>query len=155
MDYLWTLYLYGLKFYVVNSSMNFLLFYEISIIVRILYEILLFFAFFQFFCSKIINFRRPPWPPKIRKLFSAGLIFGGWQRGRRTLFVIFGDQKVSRRKQLIFGGQTPAAETKALFSVVFFWRPEAAENKPFAAENSLFSAGRGLFSAASGRRKCL
>jgi hypothetical protein len=33
MDYLWTLYLYGLKFYVVNSNMNFLLLYEISVIV--------------------------------------------------------------------------------------------------------------------------
>jgi hypothetical protein len=33
MDYLWTLYLYGLKFYVVNSSMNFLLLYGISVIV--------------------------------------------------------------------------------------------------------------------------
>jgi hypothetical protein len=33
MDYLWTLYLYGLKFYVVNSSMNFLLLYGISVII--------------------------------------------------------------------------------------------------------------------------
>jgi hypothetical protein len=46
-----------------------------------------------------------------------------------------------------------AAENKALFSAGFFWRPDAAENKPFAAENSLFSAAKGLFSAASGRRK--
>jgi hypothetical protein len=32
MDYLWTLCLYGLKFYVVDSSMNFLLLYEFSVI---------------------------------------------------------------------------------------------------------------------------
>jgi hypothetical protein len=36
-----------------------------------LYEIMLFFAFFNFFCSEISNFRRPPWPPKISILFSA------------------------------------------------------------------------------------
>jgi hypothetical protein len=50
MEYLWTLYLYGLKFYVVNSSMNFLLLYGI------LYEILLFFAFFNFFALKLVIF---------------------------------------------------------------------------------------------------
>jgi hypothetical protein len=33
MNYLWTLYLYGLKFYVVNSIIDFLLLYEISVIV--------------------------------------------------------------------------------------------------------------------------
>jgi hypothetical protein len=41
----------------------------------------------------------------------------------------------------------------ALFSTIFFWRPETAENKAKAAENSLFSAAKALFSAASGRRK--
>jgi hypothetical protein len=71
MDYLWTLYLYGLKFYVVNSSMNFLLLYEFCI------NFLLFFTFFQFFFSEIINFWRHPWPQKIRVLFSTVLILGG------------------------------------------------------------------------------
>jgi hypothetical protein len=41
----------------------------------------------------------------------------------------------------------------ALFSAIFFWRPETAENKPKAAENSLFSAAMALFSAVSGHRK--
>jgi hypothetical protein len=41
----------------------------------------------------------------------------------------------------------------ALFSAIFFWRPEIAENKPKAAENSLFSAAMALFSAVSGHRK--
>jgi hypothetical protein len=65
--------LYGLKFYVVDSSINFLLF----------------FAFFLNFFSEIVNFRRPAWPPKIRKLFSALVIFGGCQRaaGNYLLFL--------------------------------------------------------------------
>jgi hypothetical protein len=50
MDYLWTLYLYGLKFYVVNSSINFLLLYEFCI------NFLLFFAFFNFFALKLLIF---------------------------------------------------------------------------------------------------
>jgi hypothetical protein len=53
MDYLWTLYLYGLKFYVVNSNMNFLLLYEFCI------NFLLFFAFFQIFSLKLLIFGGP------------------------------------------------------------------------------------------------
>jgi hypothetical protein len=54
MDYLWTLYLYGLKFYVVNSNMNFLLLYEFCI------DFLLFFAFFSiFFPLKLLIFGGP------------------------------------------------------------------------------------------------
>jgi hypothetical protein len=67
MDYLWTLCLYGLKFYVVDSSMNFLLLYEFSVI---------FLHFFQkIFCSEIVNFRRPPWPPKIRNFIFGTCYF--------------------------------------------------------------------------------
>jgi hypothetical protein len=49
MDYLWTLCLYGLKFYVVDSSMNFLLLYEFSVI---------FCIFSKKKFSEIVNFRR-------------------------------------------------------------------------------------------------
>jgi hypothetical protein len=50
--------------------MEFLLLYEFCM--KFCY-----FSLFQFFCSEISNFRRPPWPPKIGILFSAFLISGG------------------------------------------------------------------------------
>jgi hypothetical protein len=51
MDYLWTLCLYGLKFYVVDSNMNFLLLYEFCM------NLLLFFVFFfNFFALKLLIF---------------------------------------------------------------------------------------------------
>jgi hypothetical protein len=59
---------------------------------------LLFFAFFQFFCSEIVNFSKY----YFRHLF------------------IFGDcQKTGKNKKLIFGGWLVAAENKTLFSAIF------------------------------------
>jgi hypothetical protein len=138
MDYLWTLYLYGLKFYVVNSSMKFLLLYEFCI------NFLLFFAFFQFFCSEIINFRRPPCPPKIRILFSAVLIFGGYLRGRRKLVGIFGGQALAAENIALFstdffGGQTPPKINPLPPKIAYFRRQMAYFRRLLAAENACSS----------------
>jgi hypothetical protein len=111
--------------------MNFLLLYEFSVI---------FASVSKKICSEIVNFRRPPWPPKIVKT-----IFGTCYLRRLSE----GHQKLP----VIFGGCTLAAENMALFSAIFFWRTGTAENKPKAAENSLFSAAKALFSAIPGRRK--
>jgi hypothetical protein len=61
--------------------------------------------------------------------------------------LIFGGQLVAAENNhgtflvaFIFDGQVTAAENKLLFSAIFFWRPETAENRPKAAKNKLFSA---------------
>jgi hypothetical protein len=72
MDYLWTLYLYGLFvdfMFVWTLILCCGLFvncvFNVSVL-WILYEFSVIFAFFQKKnCSEIVNFWRPPWPPKI------------------------------------------------------------------------------------------
>ena len=65
----------------------------------------IFCIFFKKFCSKIINFRRPPLAAKNKEYYFRQ----AW---------IFGGQEVSRRKLTIFGGQVVAAENNTLLSAV-------------------------------------
>jgi hypothetical protein len=154
MDYLWTLYLYGLKFYVVNSNMNFLLLYEISVIVWILYKFSVIFRIFSIFSLKLLIFGGPPAAENKSTIFSS---FNFWRLTAwpPKIRLYFRRPESQPPKITYFRRPGPGHRKYSLIFDRFFWRLDAAENIPFAAENNLFSAAKGLFSAASGRRKCL
>jgi hypothetical protein len=71
----------------------------------------IFLHFFNFFCSEIINFRRPPLTAENKKYYFRQ----AWS---------FGGQESSRRKLPIFGGQVVAVENNHLLSAVICWPPK-------------------------------
>ena len=132
MDYLWTLYLYGLKFYVVNSSMNFLLLYEISVIVWILYEFSVIFCIFSiFFALKLVIFGAPPLAAENRDF-----IFGIFNFWRLTVW----PPKIKPYfRPVFFGGQKPPKISLLPPKIAYFRRELAYFRRLLAAENACSS----------------
>jgi hypothetical protein len=86
-----------------------------DILLWILYEFSVIFAFFsKIFCSEIVNFRRPPWPPKIVNTIFGICLFSAAVKGPPKIINNFRRLDPGHRKYgLIFG--------------YFFWRPETVE----------------------------